>query len=474
MTASTATPPGLSVLAVDDDAAVLHSVGRLLRQAGYRFDLAEGGAAALERLRQQPYDLLLVDLGMPEIDGFEVMKQALQSARARNVIVITGSSSVPVAVEAMRSGAKDFVTKPFDPATLLKAVQRCAAHDVADTQTPDDEDFTAWRQKYAPDIIGDHPRLVDLLELVRRVSDTDCSVLITGKSGTGKELIAQALHRASPRAKRPFVAVNCAAIPKDLMESEIFGHAKGAFTGATERREGKFQVADGGTMFLDEIGEMDLVLQGKFLRVIQEKEFTPIGESRAQKADVRIIAATNRDLEERARNGQFREDLFYRLNVIPIELPALNERIADVPMLAAHFVERANRRHSRKVTGIEPGALLRLAAYPWPGNIRELHNLLERLVILKGKGELREADLPPAFAKRDATPDDDDAAQAEAHASAEGGVDLTMALERLERRLTVDALRRAQGNKAKAAQMLGLKRTTLIERLKKLAIPDDM
>ncbi|MED5463599.1 MAG: sigma 54-interacting transcriptional regulator, partial [Myxococcota bacterium] len=285
--------------------------------------------------------------------------------------------------------------------------------------------------------------------------------------GTGKELVARAVHQASNRKDHPFVAVNCAAIPKELMESEIFGHAKGAFTGAGERREGKFAAANGGTLFLDEIGEMDVNLQGKFLRVIQEQEFTPVGESRPRKADVRIVSATNQDLLDNCTKGTFREDLYYRLNVIPIQMPTLEERPGDVGLLVDHFIARATQRHGRFVSGVEDDVMRMFKSYAWPGNVRELENMVERIIILKkDEGLITRADLPPLLTKAAETQN------LGAVSLPEEGINIREALEDLESKLTVDALRRSSGNKARAAQLLGLKRTTLIERLKRLGLTE--
>ncbi|MDP7040298.1 MAG: sigma-54 dependent transcriptional regulator [Myxococcota bacterium] len=321
-----------------------------------------------------------------------------------------------------------------------------------------------WRNRFAPNMIGQDPTLMKVFETIEKVCDTDCNILVTGESGTGKELVARAIHVSSPRSEKPFVALNCAAIPKELMESEIFGHVKGAFTGALERRDGRFAIADGGTLFLDEIGEMDLDLQGKFLRVIQEKEITPVGETKSRKVDVRLVAATNRDLNQQCKDGKFREDLFYRLNVIPINLPALKERIADVPMLCHYFIQRSNQRHRRMVDGMSDDAQEVLNAHAWPGNVREMENLIERLVILKKEGLIELSDLPPELSN---SPADQLLSQ---NIFPADGVNLKETLEQIEVKLIKQALNRSGGNKAKAAELLQLKRTTLVERLKKLGL----
>ena len=453
------------ILSVDDDTILLQSIARLLREQGYRVDTAVGGKLGIEKLEQNTYDILLVDLSMPDINGFDVMKYALQKGSVRSTIVLTGENTITTAVQAMRAGAVDFITKPYDEKYLLQSVKQALQSLVPYDQR--DDEIKKWRKQYAPDIIGDDRALLDVLRIIKRVSSTDCDVLITGASGTGKELLARAIHASSSRSNKPFVALNCAAIPKDLVESEIFGHVKGAFTGAGEAREGKFQVANEGTLFLDEIAEMDLSLQGKFLRVIQEREFTPVGDSRSLKVDVRIISATNQDLQRRSKEGLFREDLFYRLNVIPIQLPYLSERLLDIPLLVHHFVRRACVRHERDMMGIEIQAINVLQQYPWPGNVRELQNLIERVVVLKNTpGDISLQDLPEFLSHKNSS------GATHAMRLPEGGVDLDDALAKLEVSLTMDALRRSHGNKAKAAELLGLKRTTLVERLKKLNLTD--
>jgi len=321
---------------------------------------------------------------------------------------------------------------------------------------------TRWRSSFAPEILGESPRMIEVFQVLERISDTDCTVLLAGESGVGKELVARALHRASGRAQGPFVPVNCSAIPRELMESEMFGHARGAFTGAAQSREGRFLAADGGTLLLDEIGDMDASLQCKLLRAIQDRQITPVGETRPVRTDIRIVAATHRDLEQLCADGRFREDLYYRLDVVTVVIPPLRERGDDVLLLARRFVEEFNRRHGRRVEGLSAEAEVALSAYDWPGNVRQLENTIERTVILKRSGMIEIGDLPERLhAERPA------AGLLGTLRLPAAGVDLNQALEECEVRLIVQALDRTSGNRAQAATLLHLNRTTLVEKLRK-------
>jgi transcriptional regulator with GAF, ATPase, and Fis domain len=329
-------------------------------------------------------------------------------------------------------------------------------------------DLATWRAHYAPELFGDDPKLCAVLTMIQRVADTDCPVLVSGRTGTGKELIARAIHRASRRAAQSFVAVNCAALPEHLVESELFGHVRGAFTGAVGPRAGHFVMADGGTLFLDEIGELPLSQQAKLLRALQEQEVTPVGDSRARKVDVRLVAATHRDLEAMVEQGSFREDLLYRIQVVPAELPPLHERRGDIAKLIEHFITCANTRRKRRVSGISGEAMAALEAYPWPGNVRQLENVVERLVLLRAEGQIELTDLPPRLLEH---------ALAESSADdgpllPEAGIDLRDAIEQFELALIMQALERTGWNKNRAAAVLRMNRTTLVEKLKKLNLPD--
>jgi len=330
----------------------------------------------------------------------------------------------------------------------------------------------AWRTEHAREILGEHPALLEIFDVLSRVADTDCPIVVHGETGTGKELVARAIHSASGRAGKPFVAVNCAALPAELMESELFGHARGAFTGAVAARQGRFAAADGGTLFLDEIGELPLAVQAKLLRALQEKEITPVGETRSTKVDVRIVAATHRNLEEMVAARQFREDLLYRLDVLRVALPALRDRRTDIPLLVQAFVETTAEKRNRPVDGIDEAAMEALTAYAWPGNVRQLQNVVERMVLLRGRGTIALSDVPaPIRAAQGAA-----GPTAAAHARPElpsDGLDLREAVDRFEAALIDQALARAGGNRSKAALILRMNRTTLVEKLRKRGLGDE-
>ena len=331
------------ILLCDDEDSLCRSLGRILRAAGHEV-VAMDGIHGYARLKEERFDLILTDIRMPEVSGFEILAAARMHAPGTPVIAMSGSAEIPDAVRAMHAGARDFLIKPFEVRTLEEAV--AAVLKPAPANEPE-TDALAWRDEHAPMMLGSDPALLPALSMLAKVADTRCTVLITGESGTGKELAAKSLHAGSARAKKPFVAVNCAAIPANLVESELFGHARGSFTGATSARTGRFAQADGGTILLDEIGEMEPNVQAKLLRLIQDGELYPVGEETPTQIDVRVLAATNRDLEREVADGRFRADLFWRLNVIPVELPSLRERAADIVPLAQHFLARANERNKR-------------------------------------------------------------------------------------------------------------------------------
>ena len=365
------------ILLVDDDPDLLKLISLRLGSAGYRVRTADSGETALAALAVVRPGVLITDLRIPGIDGLQLVDAVHRQHPALPVIILTAHGTIPDAVSATQRGVFGFLTKPFDSQELLQLVAS-ALKLAGDLPQASDESAAEWRAG----IITRSPTMEDLLRQARRVADSDASVLIFGESGTGKELLARAIHRASPRRERAFVAVNCGAIPEPLLESELFGHARGAFTGAVQAHKGLFQAADGGTIFLDEIGDMPLALQVKLLRVLQEGEVRAVGASQSIAVDVRVISATHRDLDAQKASGQFREDLYYRLNVVSLKLPSLAERREDIPLLATHFLRKLAERYKRPVSSLAPDAMAQLVAAPWPGNVRQLLNLLEQAVAL--------------------------------------------------------------------------------------------
>jgi DNA-binding NtrC family response regulator len=451
------------VLLCDDEESLCRALARLLRSS---FDVVTAdGPGALARLEEESFDVVVTDLRMPKVSGFDVLEAVRKRSPRTPVIVMSGNAEIHDAVRAMRSGARDFLIKPIDAKGLEEALSNVLGGGAAVTPAPvTASDPVAWRDRVAPWLLGNDPAMLPVFATLAQVADTSCTVLITGESGTGKELVAKSIVAGSARARSAFIPVNCAAIPPSLVESELFGHAKGAFTGAHTARAGRFAQADGGTIFLDEIGEMELNVQAKLLRLIQDGELYPVGEEVPQKIDVRILAATNRKLENEVAGGRFRADLFWRLNVIPVELPALRQRASDVPLLCDHFIRRANERNRRNVSGVDPEAMRALKRHGWPGNIRELENMIERLVIMRGSGLISLNELPPALrASRDTT----NPAATVVPDLPDEGTDLRAMLEQVEERMIAEALERTGGNKNRAAELLGLNRTTLVEKLRR-------
>lgn len=448
------------ILIVDDEAGLRTALFRALDRKGYQVITASSKKEA-ETISQtdKALDLALVDLRLPDGDGLELMAQLKNLHRNLQVIILTGFGTIETAVEATRRGAFHFVTKPFNLDSILALIDRALAH--SNLERENHQLRTALHKKYQFDnIIGQSDGITHVLEIVERVADSDSTVLVMGESGTGKELVAKAIHYNSPRSSRPFVPINCGAIPVDLLESELFGHVKGAFTGAIANRIGRFEMAESGTLFLDEIGDMSPSLQVKLLRVLQERKFEPVGSAKTQNANVRVIAATNVDLESAVSEGLFREDLFYRLNVIPIRIPPLRERRSDIPLLLHHFMDHFNRTRQRQLTGITPDAMSMLMNYSWPGNIRELENLLERLAILKGQGLVDVNDLPERY-RKSLTPTPG------AIEIPENGMDFNSAVDAYENSLIMNALEKTGWNRNQAASLLRLNRTTLVEKIKK-------
>jgi len=443
-----------NILLIDDDVSLRRVTEFNLQQAGFNVLTASSGKDGVEMFRQYRPMVLITDVKMPGISGYEVLEQVLALDPLTLVIVVTAFGSVEKAVQAMKSGAYDYLTKPFSRDQLILTVSK--AFEFGKIR----QENTRLKNALAHNIdngqiIGQSRVMKKLLHRVAKVAASNASVLISGESGTGKEVIAKALHRGSERADAPFVAVNCAAIPKDLIESELFGHLKGSFTGAVKDRQGKFSLADGGTLFLDEIGEMPLELQPKLLRALQEQEIVPVG-GMAEKVDVRVIAATNRNLEEAIRTGEFREDLYYRLAVVPIELAPLRERREDIPLFLDFFL----RKHKAGTDiHFSDEVMARLQKYHWPGNVRELENLVEQMLILRHDNLLDVADLPPRIGRSPARCENILNLPDEGYSFAE-----------LEREAIEIALTRCGGNRTKAAKFLRIPRHVLIYRLEKHSI----
>ena len=442
----------IRVLVADDDQAIREALSRTLEKFGYEVVLAEDGQVGLDRLREGGIHLLLADLQMPRLSGQELLKAAKAIAPDVEVIVITGHGTVEDAVDAMKEGAYDFITKPFKRVQLERTIRRAAEKQALALQNRRLQARLEELQE-AGRIIGTSSVILETLNLVRQVAPSTATVLIQGESGTGKEVIADAVHQGSPRRDRPFVKVNCAALPESLLESELFGHERGAFTGAVARKEGRFELADGGTLFMDEISEISPATQAKLLRVLQSGEFERVGGTQTLKVDVRLVTATNADLATLVREKRFREDLYYRLNVIAIQLPALRERREDIPLLAHHFLRRYAAKNTKAIGGFTEEAMDLLQTYAWPGNVRELENAIERAVVLTRSDLITPADLPETLVRSD---------QAARHLV----ISIGTPLEEVEDRLIEETLRYTRGDKTLAAKLLGIATRTIYRRIK--------
>ncbi|SFC47032.1 DNA-binding transcriptional response regulator, NtrC family, contains REC, AAA-type ATPase, and a Fis-type DNA-binding domains [Bosea sp. CRIB-10] len=446
-----------SILVVDDEVRLADVLAAALEDLGYRATAVHSARAALTELEQTRFDLVLTDLRLPVMDGRALLREVRSRWPEVPVIVITAFAAVRDAVELVKEGAFDYIAKPFEIEDVSATIRRALR--VADIVRDNERLRGELEGRYSFDtLVGNSAAFRRVIEQVTEVCETKATVLLNGESGTGKELVAKAIHFNSPRRDKPFIAVNCAAIPETLLESELFGHVKGAFTGALANRTGRFAAADGGTLFLDEIGDMPLPIQAKLLRVIQERSFEPVGATRTQTVDVRLVAATHKDMRQAVDKGSFREDLFYRLNVFPIQLPPLRDRPDDIPLLAGHFLADLAESMGKRASGFSPAAMTAMAAYDWPGNIRELHNCIERAVIVAKTQTIDVADLPQDLfvsrrSDRDAFPRDLDAE-----------------LERIERDFIIEALRRNDGVQVRAAKLLGIAERSLWHRIKKLGI----
>ncbi len=446
-----------TILIVDDEKNTREGLARAL-QRQYDVRLAENGLRALEVLSEEPVDVMLSDIRMPGMDGMTLLQRALARTPQPVCILLTAYGTIETAVEAMKHGAYDYLTKPVNLDRLDLLLKRALREREVESENRGLHE--QLDSKYGVEnIIGQSPRMQEIFDMIRQVSVSRATVLIQGESGTGKELVAHAIHRLSPRVHGPFVPVHCAALSHNLLESELFGHEKGAFTGASERRRGRFELADGGTLFLDEIGEIDPSIQVKTLRVLEERKFERVGGQESLEVDVRLVAATNKNLKEMMEQGRFREDLFYRLYVVVIHLPALRERDGDIPLLAQHFLKSLAKENGKAIDGITPEAMEALAAYSWPGNVRELRNVLERMVVLSRGDKLTLRDVPAAI--RDAVRQD---------IVPKPAGELT--LDEAEKQLIIRALKTHEGSRTLAAKELGISRRTLHRKLNEYGLRD--
>jgi two-component system response regulator HydG len=443
-----------TILIVDDEESHRLMLRAHLEQEGFSTVEAIDGEEAIAKVAERNVDLILMDIRMPRLDGMEALLRIKRANPAIPVIMMTAYGSIDSAVKALQAGATDYLTKPLDSNELIVKVHKALRYHQLEEENVLYREQLGIRFDFSR-IIGKSARMRELFDMLATVAPTEATVLLLGESGTGKEIIANAIHQNSPRRERPYIKVNCAALPETLLESELFGHEKGAFTGAIEKKKGRFERADGGTIFLDEIGEMSLTTQTKILRVLQEREFEPVGGTKTIKVDVRIIAATNKNLEDEVKRGKFREDLYYRINVVPITIPPLRERAEDIPLLAAHFLRLYGEKNKRMLKGFADGVMDALMRYDWPGNVRELENIVERTVIMSRGDTITFADLPPAIAGAQRTAIQTSPA---------------ISLKDVERETIIKALQQTEGNRTKAAVLLGITRKTLQNKIKEYGI----
>lgn len=449
-----------TVLIVDDEISIRESLQKVLSKAGYATKTANSGNQALRIVMEQPVDIVLTDLKMPDGDGIDLLKKIRDKHPDMEVILLTGYGTIETAVEAMKQGAYDFITKPFKRAVILSTLERAVEHQ---DLYQENKYLKTQLGKSTPRniMVGSSPTFMQVLEIIDRVAPLISTVLITGESGTGKELVARAVHAKSPRSQNQFIPINCAAIPENLVESELFGHVKGAFTGAVKDKEGLFKAAEGGTIFLDEILSVPLNLQVKLLRAIEQKEILPVGSTKQQVLDVRIIAATNRNLGQEVEKGNFREDLYYRLNVVGITIPPLRKRVEDIPHLVDHFIKFYNAQLNKNILGVKPEVLNAFMNYAWKGNVRELENAIERSIILCDEDYLTLSHFPHI------APQGRNGSKFDGH--------LKHSVRKFEQDVILKALKAANNDKAKAAKMLGLSLSSLYRKISELGIdsPDE-
>jgi DNA-binding NtrC family response regulator len=451
------------VLVIDDEEKIRDYFSDFLRREDFEVDTAENGEVGIGMMDEDLYDVVIIDLNMPKVDGMTVLNHLVDHHQETIGIILTGYATIRNAVEAMKMGAYDYLAKPVKMEEVLMVIRR--ALEFRDLRRENLALKKQLKRKYKfENFIGDSPQMNKVFRIIEKVADTDSTVLILGESGTGKELVARAIHYHSSRRDNPLIPVNCGAIPEELLESELFGHEKGAFTNAIRTRIGRFELAHGGTIFLDEVAEMSPHLQVKLLRVLQEQEFERVGGTKTIKCDIRILAATNKDLDKRIESGSFREDLYYRLKVIPIEVAPLRDRRTDIPLLVHHFLEMMPKVKKKKIKGVSKDVMNCLINYDWPGNVRELENIIERMVILSETDYLTIEDLPGKVASRQ-VPD-----QALQTLIPDEGFSLSHAINEYERQLIINALEKADWVKNRAARLLNMNRTTLVEKIKKQGI----
>jgi DNA-binding NtrC family response regulator len=447
------------ILVVDDEQSMCDFMEILLTKEGYSVETAGSGAEAVKMTQGGNFDLVIADMMMPQMTGLELLREVKGIRPEQDFIVMTAFASVDTAIEAMREGALDYVTKPFKIDEIKLVIEKSVSRKKLKKEN---ENLKRQLKGYFSfdNFIGQSAAIIELKRLAQRVSGTDSTVLIRGESGTGKDLIAKAIHSASGRANGPFITINCAALPETLLESELFGYKKGSFTGAIKDKDGLFKVADGGTFFLDEVGNTSPAIQMKLLRVLEDKIITPVGETKPMEVDVRLIAATNAELDDDVKAGKFRSDLFYRLNVIPIHIPALRERVEDIPLLVNHFIAKYCERNNTPFRTLNPDAAKALAKYRWPGNVRELENCIERAILLSRKDTIELADFPAKIAENEPTSIMANESQS------------TPTLESIEKAYIYYIMSQTQGKKSKAAEILGIDSSTLYRKLEKYKLID--
>jgi two-component system response regulator PilR (NtrC family) len=452
------------ILIVDDERSMREFLGIYLRREGYRIEAAAGGTEAIASIKARAFDVIITDLRMPDVDGLTILAEAKRTRPDTEVIVVTAFSTTETAIAAMKAGAHDYLTKPFKIDEVGLVVDRAMEKRRLSRENVALRDEIKGRYKLDR-LLGKSPPMQRVFDILRKAASTRASVLLVGESGTGKELAARALHELSPRAEQPFVAVNCGAIPETLLESELFGHVRGSFTGATSDKQGLFEAANNGTLLLDEVADLPLAMQVKLLRVLQERKVKPVGGVSEREVDVRIVAATNRDLEAEVEKSTFRQDLYYRLNVIQLRLPPLRERREDLPLLVDHFIRKFSAEHGRNVVGAAPEVMSSLMLYHFPGNVRELENMIERAVTLSTTDWLALDAFPNLIGLQGAQPSPSTVGHLP-----DSGLDLERHLEEYERSILIKALERTGGNRTEAARLLGVSFRSMRYRLSKLGV----